>query len=91
LATAPHTLQGLRRWVDSYRGPLKLCINEASADSFPTCDPLVEERDLRAYAHIDAAGVLKPSSYHATGVPIGEGGVLKALDQLAHELAENDL
>lgn len=90
-AMAARTLQGLRRWVDSYRGPLKLCINEACADDFPTCDPLVEERGLRAYAHIDAAGVLKPSSYHATGVPIGEGGALKALDQLAHELAESDL
>lgn len=85
-----HTLQGLRRWVEAYSGPLKLCINEASADGFPTCDPLPEERGLRAYAHIDAAGVLKPTSYHATGVPIGQGGVLRALDHLAHELAEND-
>jgi len=43
-----HTLQGLRRWVEAYGGPLKLCINEASADGFPTCDPLPEERGLRA-------------------------------------------
>ena len=71
-------------------GPLRLCINEASADGFPTCDPLVEERGLHAYAHIDAMGVLKPSSYAETGVQLGEGGVLQALDQLAHELAEND-
>ncbi|MBI2571106.1 MAG: radical SAM protein [Candidatus Schekmanbacteria bacterium] len=90
-AVAPRTLQGLRRWVESYRDPLKLCINEASADGFPICDPLVEERGLRAYAHIDAMGVLKPSSYHETGVPLGEGGVLKALHQLAHELAESDV
>jgi len=81
-------LQGLRRWVESYRGPLRLSINEASADGFPICDPLVEERGLRAYAHIDATGVLKRSSYHDTGVPLGEGGVLKALQQLAHELEE---
>jgi MoaA/NifB/PqqE/SkfB family radical SAM enzyme len=87
---AARTLQGLRRWVDSYRGPLKLCINEWGADGFPTCDPLVEERGLRAYAHIDAMGTLKPSSYHETGVPLGEGGVLHALDQLAHHLAENN-
>jgi len=88
---ADDTMAGLRRWVDAYRGNLKLCISEGCADGFPTCDPLQEERGLRAYAHIDVAGVLKPSSYHATGVPIGEGGMLKALDQLAHELAENDL
>jgi MoaA/NifB/PqqE/SkfB family radical SAM enzyme len=85
-----NTLQGLRRWVETYRGKLKLCINEANADGFPTCDPLVEERGLRAYAHIDAAGVLKPSSYHATGVPLGAGGVLRALDHLASELAKDD-
>lgn len=85
-----HTLQGLRRWVEAYTGPTKLCINEASADGFPTCDPLPEERGLRAYAHIDAAGVLKSTSYHATGVPIGADGVLHALDRLAGELAEND-
>lgn len=88
-AIPPDTLQGLRRWVDSYRGPLKLCINDANADGFPTCDPLAEERGLRAYAHIDAMGVLKPSSYAETGVPLGEGGALHALDQLANDLAEN--
>lgn len=89
-AIAPRTLQRLRRWVESYNGPLKLCINEASAEGFPTCDPLVEERGLRAYAHIDAMGVLKPSSYAETGVPLGEGGVLQALAELARDLAEND-
>lgn len=83
-------VQGLRRWVDAYRGPLKLCINEASAEGFPTCDPLSEERGLRAYAHIDAMGVLKHSSYAEVGIPLGEGGVLQALDQLANDLAEND-
>lgn len=86
----PATLQDLRRWVDSYRGPLKLCINEASADGFPTCDPLAEERGLHAYAHIDAMGVLKPSSYAEAGAQIGEGGVLQAIDQLTHDVAEND-
>jgi MoaA/NifB/PqqE/SkfB family radical SAM enzyme len=84
-------LQDLHRWVNAYRGPLKLCINEASADGFPICDPLVEERGLRAYAHIDAKGVLKPSSYAKTGVQLGEESVLKALDQLAHEFVENDI
>ena len=83
-------LQGLRRWVNAYKGPLTICINEASADGFPICDPLAGERGLRAYAHIDAMGVLKPSSYSKTGVQLGEGSVLQALDQLAHELVEND-
>lgn len=90
LAASVDTLQGLRRWVDGYQGPLKLCINESSAGGFPTCDPLLQERGLRAYAHIDAMGVLKPSSYSDTGVQLGDGGVLQALDQLAHDLAEDD-
>ncbi|RKG60461.1 radical SAM protein [Corallococcus sp. AB011P] len=83
-------VQSLRRWVDAYRGPLKLCINEASAEGFPTCDPLSAERGLCSYAHIDAMGVLKPSSYAEVGIPLGESGVLQALDQLAYDLAENN-
>lgn len=90
LAASVGTLQGLRRWVDGYRGPLKLCINESSAEGFPTCDPLVQERDVRAYAHIDAMGVLKASSYSDTGVQLSDGGVLQALDQLAYSIGEND-
>lgn len=89
-AIHPDTLRGLRRWVDAYRGTLKLCINEASADGFPTCDPLAEERGLRAYAHIDAMGVLKPSSYAEVGVQLGEGGVLQAIDQLTNDVEEID-
>jgi hypothetical protein len=85
------TMRELRRWIDGYSGPLRLCINEAHAEGFPTCDPLVEERGLRAYAHVDATGVIKPSSYHGTGVAIGEGGVLEALDLLALHTAEDDL
>lgn len=88
-AIPPGTSQDLRRWVDSYRGSLKLCINEASADGFPTCDPLAEERGLLAYAHIDATGVLKPSSYTEGGVRLGEGGVLQAIAQLTHEVGNN--
>jgi MoaA/NifB/PqqE/SkfB family radical SAM enzyme len=84
------TLQSLRRWAEAYRGSMRLCINEGSAEGFPTWDPVATERGLRAYVHVDAAGVLKPSSYHATGVPIDAEGVLSALDRLAHNLAENE-
>jgi hypothetical protein len=90
LAASVDTLNGLRRWADGYKGPLKLCINESSEEGFQTCDPLLQERGIRAYAHIDAAGVLKRSSYSHTGVKLSDGGVLQALDQLAQDLAEND-
>lgn len=82
-------LDGLRGWVESYSGSLKLCINEGSADGFPICDPLAEESGLLAYAHIDAMGVLKSSSYAETGVPLDEGGVLQAMEQLAR-MREDD-
>ena len=85
------SLLALRRWVDSYKGPLKLLINESSAEGFPTCDPLFEERGLRAYAHIDASGVLKASSYADIGVQLGEAGVLQALSQLFQDLGEKDV
>jgi MoaA/NifB/PqqE/SkfB family radical SAM enzyme len=85
------TLSHLQEWVARYRGPLKLSINEGFAEGFPTCDPVAKERGLRAYAHVDAAGVLKPNSYYASGVHIADEGVLSALDQLAHNFKENDL
>ena len=90
LSASVDTLQRLRRWVDGYKGPLKLYINERSAEDFPTCDPLVQERGLRAYAHIDALGVLKPSSYSDTGVQLNDDGVLRALDQLALSVTEDN-
>lgn len=85
------TLRSLRRWVDTYQGTLRLCINEVSAEGFPVCNPLVKERGLRAYAHIDAKGVLKPSSYAVNGVKLGERSVLEALDQLAYDLQGRDI
>jgi hypothetical protein len=84
------TLQGLRCWVEAYQGSLRLCINEGSAEGFHTCDPVAAERGLRAYVHVDAEGVLKLSSYHTIGVPIGTNGLLSALDRLAHNHSENE-
>jgi sulfatase maturation enzyme AslB (radical SAM superfamily) len=76
------TALGLRDWVNSYRGPVPLSVSEAGEAGLPTCNPLAEETGLRAYAHIDASGVLKRSSYDAAGVPVGAGGVMKALTTL---------
>ncbi len=84
------TLQRLRQWVATYAGPLKLCINEESAEGFPVCDPLAKESQLCSYMHVDATGVLKPNSYHATGVSIGNGRILHALDVLTNQLSENN-
>jgi MoaA/NifB/PqqE/SkfB family radical SAM enzyme len=77
------TIQELHRWVNSYQGTIPLRISEAGASGLPTCcDPLAGEAGLRAYAHIDASGVLKRSSYEGSGVPIREDGVMHALKML---------
>jgi hypothetical protein len=52
---------------------------------------LSEERGLRAYAHIDAMGVVKPSSYATDGIQLGEDGVMHALDQLTYNLKEDSV
>lgn len=77
-----YTLQGLRKWASAYKGGLKLCINEGNAEGFTTCNPFEKECGILAYAHIDAAGVIKKSSYHTSGVAIGTGSVMSALKTL---------
>lgn len=41
-----------------------------------------DERGLQAYAHIDASGMLRASSYSPAGAKIGDAGVLSALERL---------
>lgn len=74
--------QQLGHWIRTYAGKVRLATNEADADGVPICDPLPGEKGLRSYAHIDASGVLKRSSYDASGVAIGSDGVLSALGKL---------
>jgi hypothetical protein len=77
------TARELRRWVSSYRGNVPLAVSEFGSDGLPTCDPLAGENGLRAYAHIDAKGTLKASSFDTTGNTIGTGGFVCALDELS--------
>lgn len=72
----------LQDWVSKYRGTVRLAVSEAGASGLPTCDPLPGERGLQAYAHIDASGMLRPSSYSTVGVKIGDSGPIAALKQL---------
>lgn len=72
----------LQDWVSNYRGKVRLAVSEAGASGLPTCDPLPDERGLQAYAHIDASGMLRASSYSPIGATIGDAGVLSALQRL---------
>lgn len=72
----------LRKWVTEYHGSVPLAVSESGAEGLPTCDPLKAETGLAAFAHIDASGVLKRTSYDKSGVLIQENGVMAALDKL---------
>lgn len=73
---------GLREWVRGYSGSVPLSTNEQGADGLPTACPLPGETGLRSYAHIDATGTLRPTSYSSYGVAVEGRGVLTALELL---------
>lgn len=73
------TMHALLKWVNSYKGSIKLSISEVVGEQYPICDPLQHEKGLYAYAHIDASGVVKRSSYDKNGVKIGPEGIMHAL------------
>lgn len=77
-----NTVEALRKWVVQYSGTVPLTISEIGADGMPICNPLADEIGLQAYAHIDASGTIKRSSYDGMGVAIGPEGVMSALEKL---------
>lgn len=78
--------RALQNWAFNYRGKVRLAVSEAGASGLPTCDPLPDERGLQAYAHIDASGMLRASSYSPVGAKIRDAGVLSALKRLRNNL-----
>jgi len=72
----------LRKWVNGYRGSVPLAVSEGGAEGLPTCNPLNAEISLAAFAHIDASGIIKRTSYDTSGILIRENGVMAALDKL---------
>lgn len=77
------TLRVLQSWVGAYTGPVPLATSAEAELGVPTADALPREVGLRSYAHIDASGTARTSSYAPSGVRIGEDGVIAALEQLA--------
>lgn len=76
------SLLDLKRWVHQYKGTVPLTISDLGVDVLPLCNPLPKERGVQAYAHIDATGFLKRTSYDFHGVKIGPDGVINALGKL---------
>jgi MoaA/NifB/PqqE/SkfB family radical SAM enzyme len=77
------TLSRLQEWVARYRESIPLAVSEVRSDGFPTCNPLTGETGLSSFAHIDASGTLKRTSYDTSGIQILENGVMSALYKLA--------
>lgn len=76
------TARNLQHWIQRYAGNMRLAVSESGAEGMPTCNPFRNETGLRVYAHIDARGVLKHTSYDSDGVAIGSDGFMSALAQL---------
>ena len=82
------TTSKLRVWIDRYRGSVPLTISEAGAEGMSVINPLVRESGLQGYAHIDAWGIIKRSSYDRKGVIIGARGVMRALGTFGPDQGE---
>jgi len=72
----------LHNWVNHYRGSVPLAVSEGGAEGLPTCNPFKNETGLASFAHIDAHGVMKRTSYNTSGIYIREDGVIAALNRL---------
>ena len=65
-------LEKMKQWLLNYDGSLRLSISEGNEQGLPICDALPTERGLSAYAHIDAMGYMKKSSYETYGLKIND-------------------
>lgn len=74
--------QALREWVRRYSGTLRLAVSETETAGMPICNPFPNEKGLSSYAHIDADGVIKRTSYERKGAAIGSSGIISALSEL---------
>lgn len=83
----PDTKDTLRAFVHAYRGQVRLAVSEHAAEGLPVCNPLWTESGLRAYAHLDAAGVLRASSFAQEGVPV-TGDFMSAFAQLQTKISQ---
>ena len=83
------TLENLREWIECYSGRIPLTISEASASGINVTNPFSDETGLRGFAHIDARGILKRTSYDDEGQPIGPSGVINALSLLSKQRGDD--
>lgn len=83
------TLAILRNWIEFYSGPIPLAISEVNASGINVTNQFANESGLRGFAHIDAWGILKRTSYDDEGQPIGSAGVINALSLLRDQRGDD--
>jgi len=83
----PDARSEMETWIRSYTGPVPLALGEGDAADLPIAEPLPLETGLRAYAHVDASGTAKRSSFSSRGQAIGPTGILDAIARLEGEAA----
>lgn len=82
------TLEHLRTWIDNYKGNVRLAISSSYKGMINSLIALENEPDHLAFAHIDATGQLKPSSFSQNGYAIDNNGVLDAYARLYSEIED---
>lgn len=79
----------MQHWINKYNGKTRLAISQSHTDGIPMCEPFRKEVGLNAYAHIDAGGILKASSFDQVGIQI-KGvdlvGTIKTLKEISQEI-----
>lgn len=76
------TLKELCSWIHDYKGSLRLSISSRYQEMVNTDLPLKKEPAYLAFAHIDAEGILKHTSFDMTGYKIDDAGLLAAFQNL---------
>jgi pyruvate-formate lyase-activating enzyme len=84
-ATSRATAERLRAWVGRYRGAVRLAVSEHGAAELPVAEPFGDQPSIERYAHIDASGVLRPTSFSPRGIEIGEGSFVNTYRRLERE------
>ncbi|MBL1146184.1 MAG: radical SAM protein [Proteobacteria bacterium] len=79
------TLQSMKKWIQNYRGRVRLAVSENHTEGLPVCQPFKYEEGLRAYAHIDAQSVLKKTSFDRDGIFINGEGIMGAVEALGKQ------